>query len=67
MHYNFVQDINEFDPHVYRGLKYILEFDGDLEEALCLTFQISYEVFGETKYHDLIVSEGKLGKKFQFL
>ena len=54
------QDIQEFDPHVYSGLKHILEFDGDLESALCMTFQVSYDVYGETKYHNLIVS-GVLG------
>ncbi|KAL9983333.1 hypothetical protein ACROYT_G005487 [Oculina patagonica] len=48
-----LQDLMETMPDLGRGLKELLEYEGDVEEDLCQTFQISYTVFGEVVTHSL--------------
>lgn len=48
-----LQDLIEAMPDLGRGLKELLEYDGDVKEDLCQTFQISYTVFGEVVTHSL--------------
>lgn len=37
----------QFESDVYKGLKHILEYDGDLEEDLHMNFQVEFEFFGD--------------------
>lgn len=48
-----LQDLMETMPDLGRGLKELIEYDGDVKEDLCQTFQISYTVFGEVVTHSL--------------
>lgn len=48
-----LQDLVETMPDLGRGLKELLEYEGDVEEDLCHTFQISYTIFGEVITHNL--------------
>lgn len=48
-----LKDLMEAMPDLGRGLKELLEYEGDVEEDLCQTFQISYTVFGEVITHSL--------------
>ncbi|XP_068745773.1 probable E3 ubiquitin-protein ligase HECTD2 [Montipora capricornis] len=48
-----LQDLIETMPDLGRGLKELIEYDGDVKEDLCQTFQISYTVFGEVVTHSL--------------
>eukprot|EP01117_Protostelium_nocturnum_P015739 TRINITY_DN6123_c0_g1_i1.p1 TRINITY_DN6123_c0_g1~~TRINITY_DN6123_c0_g1_i1.p1 ORF type:complete len:719 (-),score=103.52 TRINITY_DN6123_c0_g1_i1:50-2206(-) len=49
-----LEDIKSYDPSLYHGLKQLLDFDGDVEESFCLTFQISYKnEFSETCTYNL--------------
>lgn len=48
-----LQDLMETMPDLGRGLKELLEYEGDVEEDLCQTFQISYTIFGEVITHNL--------------
>lgn len=45
-----IEDIKEIEPEVYKSLKDLLSFDGDVEEIFCLTFQIQYEAFDGQKH-----------------
>lgn len=48
-----LQDLMETMPDLGRGLKELLDYEGDVEEDLCQTFQISYTIFGEVVTHNL--------------
>jgi len=49
-----LQDLRDLHPQLGKGLKDLLNFDGDVEETFYRNFQISYELFGEVKTVDLI-------------
>lgn len=51
-----LEDIKEFDLPTYNGFKHILNYVGDLENDLQLTFSIEYEVFGEIRIQELKVN-----------
>lgn len=41
--------------HVDRGLQQLLDYDGDdVDEAFCLNFEVSRDVFGQIKHFELI-------------
>ncbi|KJE95518.1 ubiquitin ligase E3A isoform 1 [Capsaspora owczarzaki ATCC 30864] len=46
-------DLQVAQPALAHGLQELLEYDGDVEATFCRTFQLSYDVFGATKTHDL--------------
>jgi hypothetical protein len=49
-------DLKETFPELGRGLQALLDFSPaeQVEEALCLSFVVEYEVFGEVKSHELV-------------
>ncbi|CDZ97187.1 E3 ubiquitin protein ligase [Phaffia rhodozyma] len=40
-------DLEEWQPSLVKGLRVLLEFEGDVEEVFCRTFVGEYEAFGE--------------------
>ncbi|KAL8601284.1 putative E3 ubiquitin-protein ligase HTD2 [Nucella lapillus] len=44
-----LQDLSKMMPDVARGLRDLLEYDGDVEEDFGLTFQVSQAEFGQLK------------------
>jgi hypothetical protein len=50
-----LEDVEEIEPELYKGLKHIREYQGDLQNDLYQNFQVRFESFGETKTHDLCV------------
>ncbi|XP_057824874.2 uncharacterized protein LOC131036882 isoform X3 [Cryptomeria japonica] len=43
-----IEDLAEVDPGLAKGLKQLLQFDGDVEETFCRSFQVSvHDIFGE--------------------
>ncbi|KAI0216958.1 putative E3 ubiquitin-protein ligase HECTD2 [Lamellibrachia satsuma] len=44
-----LNDLRLVQPDIARGLKELLEYEGNVEDDFGLTFQISYTEFGETK------------------
>eukprot|EP01097_Dermamoeba_algensis_P009777 TRINITY_DN7019_c0_g1_i1.p1 TRINITY_DN7019_c0_g1~~TRINITY_DN7019_c0_g1_i1.p1 ORF type:complete len:593 (-),score=139.11 TRINITY_DN7019_c0_g1_i1:507-2285(-) len=49
-----LMDLTDFNPFVGRSLKALLDYEGEVEDVFCLTYQVTYEGFGEVKSHDLI-------------
>ncbi|KAL3687154.1 hypothetical protein R1sor_013463 [Riccia sorocarpa] len=49
-----LEDLKDVQPQILRGLQKLLECEGDVENTFCLTFQIEYDYFGETKTQELI-------------
>ncbi|OMJ93874.1 hypothetical protein SteCoe_3065 [Stentor coeruleus] len=49
-----IQDLEEFNPELAKGLKDLLDFEGNVEEVFCRSFCIETEVFGQMKKHQLI-------------
>ncbi|OZJ03288.1 hypothetical protein BZG36_03753 [Bifiguratus adelaidae] len=49
-----LQDLEVFRPALSRGLRQLLEFDGDVEEVFCRDFVGDYEAFGEIQQVPLI-------------
>ena len=43
------------DPELYKSLKHIQEYQGNLEEDLFVQFQVTYDFYGEEKVHELKV------------
>ena len=35
-----LEDFEDFSPVLARGLKQLLQFDGDIEDAFCLNFEV---------------------------
>jgi len=54
-----LDDLKAAQPELGKGLQQLLDFDSDVLNTLGITFQLSYEVFGEVKYVDL-KTEGSL-------
>jgi ubiquitin-protein ligase E3 A len=49
-----LEDLKAVDPDLLDGLKKLLAYTGsDLEDIFGLTFQVAYDVYGESKTHDL--------------
>uniref|UniRef100_A0A914V3A1 HECT-type E3 ubiquitin transferase n=1 Tax=Plectus sambesii TaxID=2011161 RepID=A0A914V3A1_9BILA len=48
-----LKDLEQIDPDVARGLKQLLEYNGNVEDDFGLTFQITVEEFGQTKTVEL--------------
>lgn len=48
-----LSDLEELQPQLARGLRALLEFKGDVKSAFELTFQITYERYGENVVVDL--------------
>lgn len=49
-----IKDLEEFNPGLAKGLKDLLDFEGNVEEVFCRNFYIETEVFGQMKKHQLI-------------
>ncbi|KAI8836611.1 hypothetical protein BC829DRAFT_436639 [Chytridium lagenaria] len=42
-----LDDLHELDPMLWKGLKDLLEFDGDVEDTYCWTYEVTYStIFG---------------------
>jgi HECT-domain (ubiquitin-transferase) len=48
-----IEDLSEFNPELVKGLKVLLNFEGDVQEVFCKSFCIETEVFGQIKRHQL--------------
>ena len=55
-----IEDLEEFEPEIYKGLRHIEQYTGNLEEDLGVTFQVQYEHLGATFYHQLKPEGDKL-------
>ncbi|RHY27299.1 hypothetical protein DYB32_006876 [Aphanomyces invadans] len=49
-----LEDVELCQPALGKGLRQMLEFDGDVEAVYQRAFEVSYEVFGEVKTVDLV-------------
>eukprot|EP01017_Pseudomicrothorax_dubius_P045945 TRINITY_DN8029_c0_g3_i1.p1 TRINITY_DN8029_c0_g3~~TRINITY_DN8029_c0_g3_i1.p1 ORF type:complete len:322 (-),score=81.09 TRINITY_DN8029_c0_g3_i1:88-1053(-) len=47
-------DLREIDPVLHNSLEKLLEFEGDIENSLCLTFSVEEEVYGAIQSFELI-------------
>jgi len=47
-----IEDIESYDPEIYRSMKQTKEYNGDISD-FCLTFAVTYQYFGETKTYNL--------------
>eukprot|EP00029_Vermamoeba_vermiformis_P000446 TRINITY_DN1050_c0_g2_i1.p1 TRINITY_DN1050_c0_g2~~TRINITY_DN1050_c0_g2_i1.p1 ORF type:complete len:725 (-),score=207.85 TRINITY_DN1050_c0_g2_i1:153-2327(-) len=50
-----LEDVKQVNPGLYRGLKQLNDYDGDVED-LDLTFQIVYDFFGQNIVHNLLLN-----------
>ncbi|XP_076066070.1 putative E3 ubiquitin-protein ligase HECTD2 [Oratosquilla oratoria] len=48
-----LDDLAEIMPEVAHGLRELLAYEGDVEEDMCLTFQVSLEEFGQPRTFNL--------------
>ncbi|XP_072177562.1 probable E3 ubiquitin-protein ligase HECTD2 [Diadema setosum] len=48
-----LDDLEQINPDLAHGLKELLEYDGDVEDDLCTTFQCSLPVYGTVMTYDL--------------
>ena len=48
------EDLREAMPELWRSLNALLEYDGDVETDLCLTFELSYECLGGVRTVELL-------------
>lgn len=49
-----LHDLHDVDPELEDGLKKLLAYDGDdVEDIFDLTFQVTYEAYGESRTYDL--------------
>ncbi|KAJ2888391.1 putative E3 ubiquitin-protein ligase [Coemansia asiatica] len=43
-----LSDVSQFRPHLARGLRQLLQYrENDVEDVFCLTFEATYEAYGE--------------------
>ncbi|KAL9643574.1 hypothetical protein ABK040_010187 [Willaertia magna] len=54
------EDFKEAFPKLGRGLQQLLDFEGDVEDVFCRTFQVETEVFGHKVTHDLKPNGGNI-------
>ncbi|EFC46237.1 predicted protein [Naegleria gruberi] len=55
-----LEDLKETFPDLGRGMQQLLEFDGDVEDVFCRTFQLETDVFGQIVTHDLKPNGGDI-------
>ncbi|XP_018008097.1 probable E3 ubiquitin-protein ligase HECTD2 [Hyalella azteca] len=55
-----LEDFREIMPEVSHGLSELLKYEGDVEEDMCLTFQVSLEEYGEPRTFNLKESGDKI-------
>ncbi|EEB18379.1 conserved hypothetical protein [Pediculus humanus corporis] len=48
-----IDDLSEIMPEVAKGLKDLLDYEGNIEEDMCMNFQVSLEEYGEIKTYKL--------------
>ncbi|KAL0490480.1 E3 ubiquitin-protein ligase HECTD2 [Acrasis kona] len=48
------EDLQDMDPTLAKGLIQLLEYEGNVEETFCRTFQVETEAFGKVVAHDLV-------------
>ncbi|XP_042209377.1 probable E3 ubiquitin-protein ligase HECTD2 [Homarus americanus] len=48
-----LDDLSEIMPEVAHGLRELLKYEGDVEEDMCLSFQVSLEEFGQPRTFNL--------------
>ncbi|XP_063243529.1 probable E3 ubiquitin-protein ligase HECTD2 [Bacillus rossius redtenbacheri] len=48
-----MDDLAEIMPDVARGLGELLAYEGNVEEDMCMSFQVSLEEYGDVKTYDL--------------
>lgn len=44
-----LEDLHQLNPQLASGLQQLLDFEGDVENTFCRTFQVSYEEFDSVK------------------
>eukprot|EP00004_Rigifila_ramosa_P002656 TRINITY_DN12746_c0_g1_i1.p1 TRINITY_DN12746_c0_g1~~TRINITY_DN12746_c0_g1_i1.p1 ORF type:complete len:1102 (-),score=245.80 TRINITY_DN12746_c0_g1_i1:32-3277(-) len=49
-----INDLEEYDPEVVRGLKQLLAYEGDVEHTFCRTFCVEREHYGSVVTVDLV-------------
>jgi len=47
------EDLKDMDPELGHGLQELLNFEGNVEDVFCRTFQVETEAFGQIVKHDL--------------
>lgn len=47
-------DLESLDPELHRGLQQLLDFEGDVEDVYCRTFEVESEAFGSISKYELI-------------
>lgn len=53
--YDFtLDDLAQFRPHLAHGLQQLLDFDGDVEDVFCCTFEAEIDHYGERKSFSLV-------------
>lgn len=55
-----LEDLKETFPELGKGLQQLLDFEGDVEDVFCRTFQVETEVFGHVETHDLKPNGGNI-------
>uniref|UniRef100_A0A7S1KNI6 HECT-type E3 ubiquitin transferase n=1 Tax=Percolomonas cosmopolitus TaxID=63605 RepID=A0A7S1KNI6_9EUKA len=48
-----LEDVKQADPELYRGLKQLLAYTGDVENDFCRNFMVETEAFGEVRSFEL--------------
>jgi hypothetical protein len=48
-----LKDLIDFDPQIYKSMKELLSFEGDIENIFCLNFTVTHEYFGTKKVVEL--------------
>jgi ubiquitin-protein ligase E3 A len=54
------EDLEDFDPSLSKGLKQLLDFDGDVEGTFLRSFQVESENYGEKIKFDLKPNGGEI-------
>jgi len=50
-----LDDLDQLNPGLAKGLRELLNYDkDDVEEVFCLTFQVTYDYWGQQQFHDLV-------------
>ncbi|XP_064600121.1 probable E3 ubiquitin-protein ligase HECTD2 [Liolophura sinensis] len=55
-----LEDLKGVQPDVAHGLQELLDYEGNVEDDFCLTFQISFSELGQTKTHNLKTDGDKI-------
>ena len=54
--YEMLDDLSDFRPQVAKGLRDLLQYRGDVENDFCLSYQATYEIYGQTHEVNLITN-----------